>query len=55
MFGRGAIKERPTTKGNQDEEPCLLRRLEELKDLFDRGLITTEEYERKRAEILKEL
>ena len=30
-------------------------RLQELKNLFDKGLITVEEYERKRAEILDEL
>ena len=31
------------------------RRLEEAKDLYERGLITREEYEAKRAEILKDL
>ena len=31
------------------------KRLEEARSLYDRGLITKEEYEAKRAEILKDL
>jgi hypothetical protein len=40
------IKEKPSTTET---------RLQELKSLFDKHLVTEEEYERKRAEILKEL
>lgn len=35
--------------------PLAEERLREARDLYDRGLITKEEYEAKRAEILKEL
>lgn len=39
----------------RSEESSVERRLEETKDLYERGLITREEYEAKRAEILKDL
>ena len=37
------------------ETPTAEQRLEEARNLYDRGLITKEEYEAKRAEILKEI
>lgn len=46
----------------EDDEPRPARssgnaenRLQELKNLYDRGLITREEYDQKRSEILREL
>ena len=36
-------------------QPSVEQRLEEARSLYDRGLITKEEYEAKRAEILKDL
>ncbi len=41
--------------GAGEEEPSVQRRLEEARALYDRGLITREEYEAKRQEILKDL
>ena len=41
--------------GTGEEEPSVQRRLEEARALYDRGLITREEYEAKRQEILKDL
>ena len=41
--------------GAGEEEPSVQRRLEEARALYDRGLITREEYEAKRAEILKDV
>ena len=38
-----------------EDQPTAQQRLEEARNLYDRGLITKEEYEAKRAEILKEL
>ena len=38
-----------------EEEPSAQQRLEEARTLYDRGLITKEEYEAKRAEILKDV
>ena len=37
------------------ETPTAEQRLEEARNLYDRGLITKEEYEAKRAEILKDI
>lgn len=47
----------PETGGGEagEEKATVQGRLETLKSLFDRGLITKEEYEKKKAEILKEL
>jgi Short C-terminal domain len=47
--GKPAPKETPKGRGNA------VQRMQELKQLHESGLITAEEYERKRAEILKEL
>src|SRR5262245_59361914 len=44
-----AAKETPKARGNA------VQRMQELKQLHETGLINAEEYERKRAEILKEL
>ena len=41
--------------GAAGEEPSSQQRLEEVRNLYDRGLITREEYEAKRAEILKDI
>ena len=41
--------------GAGEEEPSAQQRLEEAGTLYDRGLITKEEYEAKRAEILKDV
>ena len=41
--------------GAAGEEPSSQQRLEEVRSLYDRGLITEEEYEAKRAEILKDI
>ena len=38
-----------------EDQPTAQQRLEEARNLYDRGLITKEEYEAKRAEILKDL
>ena len=46
----------PVTEPMTDTgKPTAEARLQELKNLFDKGLITTEEYGRKRAEILNDL
>ena len=41
--------------GTAGEEASSQQRLEEVRNLYDRGLITREEYEAKRAEILKDI
>ena len=41
--------------GAAGEEPSSQQRLEEVRSLYDRGLITEKEYEAKRAEILKDI
>lgn len=61
-FGKKGV---PTMEIYSEEEDCAdddgqdgptaQQRLEELQSLYDRRLITTEEYEAKRAEILKQL
>lgn len=43
------------TKGSKTTTRNTAQRLEELQKLFDKGLITREEYDQKRAAILKEL
>lgn len=40
---------------SEEERSSAEQRLEEARSLYDRGLITKEEYEAKRAEILKDL
>ena len=40
---------------SEEERSSVEQRLEEARSLYDRGLITKEEYEAKRAEILKDL
>ena len=40
---------------SEEERSSAEQRLEEARNLYDRGLITKEEYEAKRAEILKDL
>lgn len=56
-----AAAARPPAKANVASEKSASRRtssvqrMQELKEMFDRGLISADEYARKRAEILKEL
>ncbi len=46
---------KPDPGGADSTEATIKRRLEQAKGLFDGGLITEEEYQAKRAEILREL
>ena len=39
----------------EDDSPSTAGRLEELKGLYDQGLITREEYDKRREEILREI
>jgi membrane protease subunit (stomatin/prohibitin family) len=48
-------QKKTTQQKEAPKEGKIEARLQELKTLLDKGLITTEEYEKKRTEILKEL
>ena len=55
-FGKkGVASHEIVVEDGAAEEPSSQQRLEEVRSLYDRGLITKEEYEAKRAEILKDI
>jgi hypothetical protein len=53
--GATEASSKETPKAASKASTNTVQRMEELKQLLDRGLISNEEYERKRAEILKDL
>lgn len=49
------LKQKKSRSGKKEKEGSALERLSELKKMYDENLITESEYERKKAEIMKEL